>query len=85
MNLQGFFELPAWGPDYMQAYQALTTLTQDDHFTVIGLDRAQVQIHMTRRLVREALNLLSGESIDFLKLKHLEVNNRVCSNSNKLI
>ena len=20
MNLQGFFELPAWGPDYMRAY-----------------------------------------------------------------
>ena len=32
MNLQGFFELPAWGPDYMRAYQALTTLDQDDHF-----------------------------------------------------
>ena len=26
MNLQGFFELPAWGPDYMRAYQAITTL-----------------------------------------------------------
>ena len=27
MNLKGFFELPAWGPNYMRAYQALTTLT----------------------------------------------------------
>ena len=42
MNLKGFFELPAWGPDYMRAYQALTTLTQDDHFTVTGMDGAQV-------------------------------------------
>ena len=42
MNLKGFFELPAWGPNYMQAYQALTTLMQDDHFTVTGMDGAQV-------------------------------------------
>ena len=27
MNLKGFFELPAWGPNYMRAYQALTSLT----------------------------------------------------------
>ena len=40
MNLKGFFELPAWGPDYMQAYHASTTLTQDDHFIVTGLDGA---------------------------------------------
>ena len=42
MNLKGFFELPAWGPDYMRAHQALTTLTQDDHFIVTGMDGAQV-------------------------------------------
>ena len=40
MSLKGFFELPAWGLNYMQAYQALTTLTQNDHFIVIGLDGA---------------------------------------------
>ena len=27
MNLKGFFELPAWVPDYMRAYQTLTSLT----------------------------------------------------------
>ena len=70
MNLKGFFELLALGPNYMQAYQALTTLMQIDHFTVTGMDGAQVQLHMTRRLVREALNLPSGKSIDFFKLKH---------------
>ena len=83
MNLKGFFELPAWGPNYMQAYQALTTLTQDYHFIVTRLDGAQVQIHLTRRLVMEALNLPFGESIDFFKLKHSEDDNRVCSDSNK--
>ena len=51
MNLQGFFELPAWGPDYMRAYQALTTLDQDDHFRITGIDGTQMQIHLTRRLV----------------------------------
>ena len=40
MNLKGFFELLVWGPDYMRAYQALTTLTQDDHFTITGMDGA---------------------------------------------
>ena len=42
MNIQGFFELPAWGLDYMRAYQALTTLDQDDHFTVTRMDGAQL-------------------------------------------
>ena len=85
MNLQGFFELPAWGPDYMRAYQALTTLHQDDHFKIIGMDGAQMQIHLTRRLVREALNLPLGESIDFFKLKHSDENNSVCLDSGKPI
>ena len=38
MNLKGFFELPAWGPNYMRAYQALTSLTHDDFFIVIRMD-----------------------------------------------
>ena len=42
MNLQGFFELRAWGPDYMWAYQAITTLDQEDHFQVTGMDGIQV-------------------------------------------
>ena len=67
----------------MQAYQALTTLTQDDHFTVTGMDGAQVQIHMTRRLVREALNLPSRKSIEFFKLKHSKDDNSFCSDSRK--
>ena len=83
MNLQGFFELPAWGPDYMRAYQAITMLDQEDHFQVTGMDGAQVQIHLTRRLVQEALNLPSGESIDFFKLKHSDEDNEVCSDSGK--
>ena len=61
----------------MRAYQALTTLDQDDHFMIIGMDGAPMQIHMTRRLVREALNLPSGDSIDFFKLKHSEDDNKV--------
>ena len=69
----------------MRAYQVLTTLDQDDHFTVTGMDRAQLQIHMTRRLVREALNLPLGKSIDFFKLKHSKDDNRVCSDSRKLV
>ena len=42
MNLQGFFELSAWGPNYMRAYQTLTTLDQDNHFKVTGMDGAQL-------------------------------------------
>ena len=73
------------GPGYMRAYQALTTLDQDDSFKITGMDGVQIQIHLTRRLVREALNLPSGESIDFFKLKHLEDDNKVCSNLGKPI
>ena len=85
MNLKGFFEFPTWGLDYMRAYQVLTSLTQVDFFTVTGMDGAQLQLHMTRSLVREALNLPSGESIEFFKLKHSNEDNRVCSESNKLV
>ena len=42
-----------------------------------------MRIHMTRGLVREALNLSSGESIDFFKLKHSDKDNRVSLDSNK--
>ena len=42
-----------------------------------------MRIHMTRGLVREALNLPPGESIDFFKLKHSDKDNRVCLDSNK--
>ena len=59
MNLKGFLELLVWGPDYMRAYQTFTSLTQDYFFTVTGMDGAQLQLHMTRSLVREALNLPS--------------------------
>ena len=85
MNLKGFFELPAWGPDYMRAYQVLTSLMQDDFFTITGMDGAQMRIHMTRGLVREALNLPSCESIQFFKLKHSDKDNRVYSDSKKPI
>ena len=51
MNLKGFFELPAWGPDYMRAYQALTSLTQDNFFMVIRLDGELKRLQMTKNLV----------------------------------
>ena len=35
--------------------------------------------------MREALNLPSGESIDFFKLRHLDKDNRIFSDSNKPI
>ena len=38
---------------------------------------------MTRGLVNKALNLPSGKSIDFFKLKHLDKDNKVCPDSNK--
>ena len=63
----------------------LSCLVLDDHFKIIGMDGAQVQIHLTRRLVREALNLPSRELIDFFKLKHSEDDNKVCSDSGKLV
>ena len=40
---------------------------------------------MIRSLVQEALNLPSGKSIDFFKLKHSDKDNRVSFDSNKPI
>ena len=57
------------GPIYMRAYQALTSLTQKNFFTVIGLDGELKHLQMTKNLVQEALNLPSSESIDFFKLE----------------
>ena len=34
LNLKGFFELAAWGPDYMRAYQALSTWSINNTFMV---------------------------------------------------
>ena len=83
MNLRGFFELPPWGPDYMRAYQAMSSITEANECTITNLEGRRVTITLTRRLVREALNLPSGEGVDFFKLSHDNDNNDVCSTSNK--
>ena len=85
MNLKGFFKLPTWGPDYMRDYQTLTTLMQENNFTVMGLDGELNILQMTQGLIRESLNLPSRKSTDCFKLHHTDEENRVCSNSNKLV
>ena len=54
MNLNGFFNLPAWGPDYMRAYQALTSLSATNAFTIIDLQGVQRQFHLSADLIRHA-------------------------------
>ena len=57
MNLRGYFELPAWGPDFMRAYQALSTWTAGNRFTVTNFTGEPTQYQITRADVRRALNL----------------------------
>ena len=68
MNLRGFFKLTPWGPDYMRAYQALSTITDTNDCTITNLHGRRVNITLTRGLVQEALHLPSGEGIDFFRL-----------------
>ena len=79
MNLQGFFELPPWGPNYMQAYQAPITLSATNNCTIIDLHGAQRQFHFTPELIRNALNLPFRKSLDFNKVKHTDAKNAICS------
>ncbi len=83
MNLRGYFELPAWGPDFMRAYQALTTWTEGNRFTVTNLAGEPTQYQINRMNVREALNLPSGESIDYFKLRHSDEDNQGCSDADR--
>ena len=83
MNLWGFFELPPWGPDYMRAYQAMSTITDHDDCTITNLQGRRVAVTLTRALVREALHLPSGEGIDFFRLSHDDNDNAVCSASDR--
>ena len=79
MNLRGFFELPPWGPDYMRAYQALSTITDNNECTITNLHGRRITLTLTRRLVREALNLSEGDGVEFFKLRHDDGDNAVCS------
>ena len=78
MNLNGFFNLPAWGLDYMRAYQALTTLNATNDFTIIDLQGVQRQFPLSADLIRHALSLAIGESLTYDKMKHIDAENNIC-------
>lgn len=57
MKLRGYFKLPLWGPDYTRAYHALSFMNDQNECMVTNLHVYQENMKITRRMVREALNL----------------------------
>ena len=79
MNLNGFFRLAPWAPDYTRAYQALSTLTPTNDVTVIDLQGQLRTFRISADLIRHALGLAIGESLDYDRKKHTEAENDICS------
>ena len=79
MNLNGFFGLAPWGPDYMRAYQALSTLTPANDVTIIDLQGQLRTFRISADLIRHALGLAIGESLDYDRKKHTDAENDICS------
>lgn len=78
MNLQGFFQLPPWGPDLRRAWEAYSTFTQKFTCTVTDFHGHVRELHITTGIVREALGITQGD-ISFDKLKHSDEENATCS------
>ena len=55
--LDGYFFLPAWGPDLQRAWEALSTMGQDFRCQVTDFMGRRTTIQLTRQLVCEALHL----------------------------
>ena len=57
--LEGYFALPAWGPDLQRSWEALNTLGPDLQCEVTNFHGERKTIRLTKAMVREALNLQS--------------------------
>lgn len=85
INLRGYFELPPWGLDYMRSYQALSSIIDNYECTITHLEGKTIQFNLTRRMMREALNLTFGEGIDFFKSTYKDKKNNMCFDTTKPI
>lgn len=59
--MEGYFALPTWGLDLRRSWEALSTLSPNFRCRVTDFVGEEATIQLTRRLVREALNLQSYE------------------------
>lgn len=85
MNLCAYFELPARSSNYNCAYQELSTWESNRKFVVINFEGEQRRLQVNKTMLRHALNLPLGGTIDFFKLKHSYKDNIACFNDGNLV
>ena len=78
LNLDGFFVLPAWGPDLQRSWEVLSTLQDNWEFTVTDFHGNPRTCRMTRGLVRQALALPPFD-IQFNERSHKDEHRYLCA------
>ena len=82
LSLEGYFTLPAWGPDLRRSWEVLCTLTDKNTCKVTDFEGNQVEITLDRVLIRQALNLTEGH-LAFNEKAHKSDDRERCSDSKK--
>ena len=82
LSLEGYFTLPAWGPDLRRSWEVLCTLTDKNTCIVIDFEGNQLKITLDRALIRQALNLTEGQ-LAFNQKAHKSNDRERCSDTDK--
>ncbi|MCO5552280.1 hypothetical protein L7F22_005792 [Adiantum nelumboides] len=60
VHLEQLFKLPPWGTDYMRAHKLMSSIQYDGKAMLTDSDGAKVEVLMTKEIINEALQFLSG-------------------------
>ena len=82
LSLEGYFTLPAWGPDLRRSWEVLCTLTDNNTCTVTDFEGNQAEITLDRALIRQALNLTEGH-LAFNDKAHKSDDRERCSDTDQ--
>ncbi|MCO5568147.1 hypothetical protein L7F22_021843 [Adiantum nelumboides] len=82
LNLDGYFSLPAWGPDIQRAYEVIHTHDpRTGDIMVTDFNGVQVRIPLTTELVKRALNF--GDALLFTETRFTKEINKETSDHSK--
>lgn len=56
-NMKNFFKLKPWGPDLQRSWKLLNSLTKEGDALITGLDGHALQVQITQKFIREALQI----------------------------
>ncbi|KAI5066693.1 hypothetical protein GOP47_0019317 [Adiantum capillus-veneris] len=82
LNLDGYFSLPAWGPDIQRAYEVIHTYDpRTGDIRITDFDGVQVRIPLTAQLIKRALNF--GDALLFTETRFTKEINKETSDCSK--